>query len=85
MNRSTGKSFVQDFVRIPAKKKGPRSGFAAYARALRKYGIETDTLVARNGILFEKKPAAGGGTTETEVPADDDQNGMLFSAYPFLC
>ena len=40
----------------PAQKSVPRSGSAAYARAVRKYGFETETLVARNGIVF-KKPA----------------------------
>jgi hypothetical protein len=59
------------------------SGAAAYARAVRRYGFETHSFVGRAGVVYKKKPRGGGtgdaggaGTTESEVPAQDIQNGM---------
>jgi hypothetical protein len=79
MSHTAGKSIVQEFVRnVP--RKSPRTGFAAYASVVRKYGFETETLVARKGGLFKKNVVEGvgvirDGPTESEVPAEDSQSG----------
>jgi hypothetical protein len=91
MSHTTHKSVVQDFIRNVTQTSGPRTGFAAYARAVRRYGFETETFVGRNGVVFKKNvPAAGVGVirddaTESEVPAEDIQNGTSSSAYSIPC
>lgn len=70
---------VQDF--IPHEITGPHSLFAAYIKAIRRYGFETETFVVRNGAVYKKLPVAAFGVmkddaTETEVPAEDMQKGM---------
>jgi len=55
------------------------SGFAAYARAARRYNFEAQTLVGRKGVVFKKHPKSGdSGTEESEVPANDVQNDLEY-------
>lgn len=71
------KSTVQEFTHKVRKHK---SGAAAYARAARRYGFETNTFVGREGVVFRRNPPTGDhGTTssDSEVPAQNIENGML--------
>jgi len=54
------------------------SGFAAYARAARRYNFDAPTVVGRKGVVFRKSPSKAGGTSEAEVPANDVQNDLEY-------
>jgi len=56
---------------------GPRSGAAAYARAVRRYDITTNTFVGKKGQVFLKADAADDGSG-SEVPADSIQNDLEY-------
>lgn len=53
-------------------------GFAAYARAARRYNFDAPTVVGRKGVVFRKAPSGTGESTEAEVPANDVQNDLEY-------
>ena len=71
------KSSVLKLIRNVEYKVTTRSGPAAYARAVRKYGFESQLWVARRGVVFRKhRLRSDAVASESEVPAVDVQNGM---------
>ncbi|KAF7966518.1 hypothetical protein HWV62_38082 [Athelia sp. TMB] len=62
-------------VRNTTSTLGPRTGASAYARAVRRFDISTDTFVGRQGQVFKKGTADG---EESEVPADSIQNDLEY-------
>jgi hypothetical protein len=72
---------VGEVIRNVDHKVTARSGPAAYARAVRRYGFESPLWAARRGVVFRKHWLRSDGPseyipTESEVPAVDVQNGM---------
>ena len=59
--------------------KGP-NGFAAYARAARRFNFDAPTVVGRRGQVFRKLPSKAAGTSgsESEVPANDIQGDLEY-------
>ncbi|KZS88089.1 acid protease [Sistotremastrum niveocremeum HHB9708] len=51
------------------------SGFAAYARAARKFNFDAPTVVGNRGQVFRKTPSGGTGS---EVPAEDVQGDLEY-------
>jgi len=56
----------------------PPTGFAAYARAARRYNFDTPTVVGRKGVVFRKSRPTTGDSSEAEVPANDIQNDLEY-------
>jgi hypothetical protein len=78
------KSLVHEF----APKTVKRNGASAYARAARRYGFETDTFAAREGVVFLLQTPAEDvvGVPAGEVPVNDIQNGKSIRHWCFgLC
>lgn len=63
-------------IRNSTQTLGPRSGPAAYTRAVRRYNITTSTFTGKNGQVFKK--ALGTDGEESEVPADSVQNDLQY-------
>jgi hypothetical protein len=71
------KSSVLERIRNTEYKLTARSGPAAYARAVRKYSFESQLWVGRRGVVFRKQRLPSDAVaSESEVPAEDVQNGM---------
>lgn len=65
--QSKGKGITLPIVYNKTKTLGPRTGPSAYARAVRRFEISTDTFIGRKGQVFHKATEGG---HESEVPAD---------------
>lgn len=70
-----GKGITLPIVHNKTSTLGPRTGPSAYARAVRRFEISTDTFIGRKGQVFHKVAAGG---KESEVPADSIQNDLEY-------
>jgi hypothetical protein len=72
----SSKGITLPVVRNTKHTLGSRSGPAAYARAVRRYNITTNTFIGRRGQVFLKSAAAK--DEGSEVPAESVQNDLEY-------